>query len=78
MFIHILNYHIRRYLFLKRSTFSQIREGIDKVDFLFSKILQLFIKRATEGLFDYYGMANKEEKQKRRSSKCVLSHNFLT
>ena len=47
--------------------FPKFLRGQDKGDFLFSKILQLFIiffimKRVTGGLFDYYGIVFKEEK----------------
>ena len=35
----------------------------------FPKVLQLFTKRVTEGLIDYYGMVPQEKRQKiRRSS----------
>ena len=54
----------------KQPIFPQINEGVTKQgDFLFSKILQLLIKRVTGGLFDYYGIVPKEVKPKiRRSS----------
>ena len=48
--------------------FSNLLGRIDNGDFLFSKILKLFIKRATGGLFNYFNIVSKKEKQKKRSS----------
>ena len=53
----------------KLPTFSQIHVGRDKGDFLFSKILQFFTKRATRELNDYYGIVPKEEKIRGSSPK---------
>ena len=60
----IANYHIRRCLVpTKRPTLSQIREGDWQRWFLLFKIClnfyNFFIKRATGGLFYYYGIVFK-------------------
>ena len=50
----------------KRPTFSQILEGLNNCDFYYSKFYNFFIERATGGLFDYYSIVSKEEKQKNK------------
>ena len=44
-----LDYRIRRYLFHQRSTFSQIREELDKDDFYFPKFYNFLPKEQSEG-----------------------------
>ena len=47
---------------LNDQQFPKFVKGLDNGDFLFFKIFQLLPKKATGGLFDYYGIVYKEEK----------------